>query len=350
MQLLASWSIKRKETTQLIQLLLGDLTQLPPEQAVDALIVSAFQNDYRPTPSSLIGALSRAGISVAQIAESKQWDMRQDFSCWLSRPVVGTNGFRRLLCIESGWRGTPPEITDDLFRALAPCAMSEFPNGSVAMPIVGAGDQGWPVERMLESILRAAVSWFRRGLSISVLKIVVFSPEIVAAAKKTFLEVQQTESTIEEEKTHPHPNESPGSSGNKKGCDIFFSYSHSDMEAANVVVEALAKHSPGIRVFHDKTILKPGGSWLMEIADSLDNAARVLALYTPDYWSSSYCKDEFTAAWTRQTDTQAPILFPIYFRTASIPYLFRSIQHVDCREGDLARLSDACQALCRSFS
>jgi hypothetical protein len=130
------------------------------------------------TPSSLIGALDRIGVSVEQLSRSKQMDMREDFSCWLSKPIFGKSPFRQLLCIESGWRGTLPEIVDDLFRAVAPLFIT-FHGGSLAMPIIGAGDQGWPFEQMLGSLLRTAWSWLNRGLSISVMKIVVHPENIV---------------------------------------------------------------------------------------------------------------------------------------------------------------------------
>jgi len=119
--------------------------------------------------------------------------MRKEFSCWLSHPVIGAIGFKRILCIESGWKGSPPEITGDIFRVLVPCSISEFPNGSVAMPFVGTGDQGYPVDQMMKSILHAAVFWFRHGLNLRVLKIVVHSESSAEIAKKAFAEMKQSD-------------------------------------------------------------------------------------------------------------------------------------------------------------
>ena len=339
MKLLATWKIEHGTAARRIELLHGDLSEIPRTHAVDVLVVSAFPNDYAPTASSVIGALWRKGISVSELAQIKEVDLREEFSCWISPPISLNGHTMRVLCLESGWRGTPPEITDDLFRALAPASVLNFPNAVVAMPLIGAGNQGWSPDRMLRAILRSAVSWFRRGLPITVLKIVVWSPAVAEDARKIFEDLRQQD---EDEWGQTRKS----SSG---GYDVFLSYSHKDARLAKTAFDTLMIARPQLRVFYDKGSLASGDSWLMKIAESLDSARRVVALYTPDYWQSPYCKDEFMAALTRQRDTGTDVLYPIYLRTAQIPYLFRTLQHEDCREADSRKLSAACRSLCKSL-
>ena len=91
MQLLASWTIDHGGTGRTIQLLQGDLARLSADHSVDILVVSAFANDYLPTPSSLIGALDRVGLSVAALAV-RATDSRYEGAVlvsWSSSPITG---------------------------------------------------------------------------------------------------------------------------------------------------------------------------------------------------------------------------------------------------------------------
>lgn len=345
MEHLAKWIIVRGNEERTIELLRGSLAELPPEHAVDLLVVSAFANDYIPTPASLIGSLYSEGVSVEDLAHDKEVDLREQFSCWLSRRLPAKYAFRQIICIESGWRGSPPEITDDLFRALAPYLITSLPNAAVAMPVMGAGDQGWPVAQMLESILNTAVSWINRGLPLRILKIVVRSEVAAIKALEKFREVRDRQSEKHAARATMGPLERAGHE-----YDIFMSYSHKDLGAARAVVKEVLRLCPKARVFHDKENIRSGESWLMQIAESLDNSKRVAALYTPTYWTSPYCRDEFTAALARQNDTGTKLLFPIHFLHAEMPYLFRNLQFADCREGDAIKLLDASRGLVESLS
>ena len=347
MQLLESWSLKHGGKIRHIELFQGDLASLPAEHAVDILTVSALPNDYSPTRGSLIGALARNGILVADLAASKQLDMREEFSCWLSQPLENA-AFRQLLCIESGWRGSPPEIVDDLFRALAPLFITTFPEGSVALPILGTGDQGYPEDVMIESILRAAASWIARGLAINCMKIVVSRADSAARAKRAFADFRHREVLSRVANSGLRDSVAPGLP-TPPSFDLFVGYSHEDAAPAQVLVNSVKQRLPGARIFHDRT-LAPGSTWLMEIAESLDGSRRVAALFTPHYWASRFCTIEFSAALARQVDQNQTVLFPIYYRSAAIPYLFRNLQFADCREADAARLDQASDELSQSLS
>ena len=70
-----------------IELLHGDLTDIPARYAVDLLVVAGGPADYLPTPDSVIGALHRRGVSVTELARQKLSDFRDPFSCWVSRAI-----------------------------------------------------------------------------------------------------------------------------------------------------------------------------------------------------------------------------------------------------------------------
>src|SRR4051812_18551508 len=108
---------------RVIELWQGDLTELSATERVDALVVSAFPNDYIPTPGSMIGALDRNGVSVLELSGDKDIDLRATMSCWLSRDIDTVNaelGFHRIIVFEPRVRGEPPEVVGDIFRFLMP--------------------------------------------------------------------------------------------------------------------------------------------------------------------------------------------------------------------------------------
>ena len=122
-----------------VELYQGDLTALSKGNEFDLLVVSAFPDDYIPTCSSLIGALHRKGLSVANLATTKDVDLRESFSCWLSKEFTPEDPglrFRRILCFEPLVRGSPPELVGDIFRALTPMVAERPDIRTVAMPVV----------------------------------------------------------------------------------------------------------------------------------------------------------------------------------------------------------------------
>lgn len=133
MRLINEIVFKDSRQPRRLQLYMGDLTAIPSHEHVDVLVLSAFRQNYSPTPRSLIGALDRVGLSVAELALQPDWDQRQTFACWGSAPInLPDLNFDRIVCLESGYVGGPIEIVNHLFLSLCPFIFG--PPGSALSP------------------------------------------------------------------------------------------------------------------------------------------------------------------------------------------------------------------------
>lgn len=318
-----------------IELLQGDLTVPDAQHPYDLLVVSAFPDDYVPTPSSLIGALYAKGLSIAQLAMNRELDLRTYFSCWLSHDVSTANlGFKRVLCFEPLVRGSPPEVIGDIFRALMPILGDHPELQSAATPLVAAGDQSWPVESILPPLLEAAIQWMKIGLPINTFKIVVYSASQVAKAEAIF-------STWRSSHIGPDVPESQ----RPNDYDVFLSYAREDENILKEFVETLKQQAPQTKIFLDRQSISIGTAWQPAIFESLDHCRKVVAMLSPSYLESKVCKEEFNIAWARSRETDLDILFPVYIYTAKLPTYMTYRNYYDCREGNSQRIHDACSAL-----
>lgn len=186
MHLLDRITIQQGGVDRSIELLFGDLANTTPEFASDVLIVSSFGGDYRPTPHSMIGALSRKGISVEELALQPEVDLRQTFSCWISKALNDTADapYGRLVCMETLNGASPVRLVAQAFRALCPFVLGPPFVSSVSMPLLATGDQAFPVDTMLRAILNASIDLLTRGLPLNRIRIAVHSPSQVALAHR----------------------------------------------------------------------------------------------------------------------------------------------------------------------
>jgi TIR domain len=342
----ASRPVKAGSTTKQLQLYVGDLSSIPPEEAVDVLVVSAFPDDYAPTPTSLIGALAQRGISVLELSRHKEADLRAAFSSWLSRDVSALSphaGFGRILCFESGLRGPPTETVGDVFRAIVPFAMSEPPIRSIAMPILASGDQGFDIDVMFTAICDAATHWLAAGLPIDTVKVVA---RTVEAAERLAVLLHPLDG---DDSARPR---SVGalSAGGAEQHDFFLSYAHADSADADELVQELKQAAPSARVFQDKLVLNAGQSWQLELDRALESSKHVIALYSPSYLQSKMCIEEFNMARIRHRESDQGVLKPIYLRTAELPLYMRSVQYLDCREANRRLFAKAVRQLIQTMT
>ena len=322
-----------------IELLQGDLANIPSRFGVDLLVVSAFPNDYLPTPSSLIGALHRKGLIVSSLAKMKDRDLRKDFSCWLSHKISPTAKklhFERILCFEPLVRGGPPQVVGDIFRALTPILAEKPEITSVAMPIVAAGDQGHSVSSILIPLLEAARHWMKTGLPLNVLRIVAHSDNAAKEAVDTFALAKAK---------YLDESDEPRIESRGMDYDVFISYAHEDTAEMEILMQNLKRLDPSIRIFLDRKDIDIGSPWQPKIFENLDRCIKIATLFSPDYLKSKVCKEEFNIAWVRSRNEESEIIFPIYVYSADLPTYMTYRKYLDCREGENLKLTEAARQL-----
>ena len=328
-----------------VELYEGDLTEVEQVDEFDLLVISAFPNDYIPTPSSLIGALYRKGLSVGKLASDKDIDLREAYSCWLSKDLKPEHHglvFKRILCFEPQTRGRPPEVVGDIFRALTPILADCQDIQKIAMPVVAAGDQGYSITEMLEPLLDAAIHWLEIGLPLTRIKIVTRNASGINDALSVFNAKKNTYIPSEDLASQANPED--------EQYDVFISYSRRNSSESSQIEQSLRDVSPGLKIFVDRQSLNIGSAWQPEIFETLDRCKKVVALLSPDYLGSKVCKEEFNIAWIRARETEHDIIFPIYLYTAPLPTYMKYLNFFDCREGDASRFDEAARLLVNSIS
>jgi hypothetical protein len=329
-KLLEKIDVSDGPTTRRIGLYEGDLAAIPSEHKVDILIVSAFPDDYIPTRGSLIGALSRQGLSVEDLAADKKHDLRDTSAFWISRPIEGPAArlnIHQIACFEPRVLGSPPTVVGELFRGLFPF-LCQTDNQVVAMPLLASGDQGWPPETMLRSILNAATHWLARGLPIAELKIVVRPGTDTAALMGAVASEKQT---VLAAALKPAP---------PAEYDVFLSFSSHDSDAADFVGKTLKARNE--KVFDFRVSIDKGKSWQEEIDRAISSCRSVIALLSPSYFASPECKEELAQARLRHKHSDLPVLIPIYWRDwgKELHLWLQVINYSDCREANFQSLTD----------
>jgi len=338
MRLIDQIVVKHRDTDRLVQLFVGDVTDVPAHEAVDLLVVSAFPSHYTPSYGTVIQSLQARNISVAELAQNKAVDLREFSCCWLSQPLDRPDlHFRRVLCFEPMFRGRAPDVVGDIFRSLVPFTEGSTRIARIAAPIVASGYQQESVLVMLEAIVKAAVNWLALGLSLECIKIVARISYDTADEDEYRAAFARVKEAISHDAADP--------SSASPHYDVFISYAHEDEKEVRLLVEDLLSRRCELRVFLDRLELKPGMSWQQHIFEALDDSRRVVSVLSPDYLASKVCKEEFNIAMVRHRESSEEILTPLYLRSANLPTYMRLLQYVDSREADRSKIEQAAQVI-----
>lgn len=203
MRLLSQLEIQNANNVAVIQLLHGDLSALPPEHAVDIMVVSAYPGNYEPAPHTLVSALFEGGLDMYELARNKDVDLSTQLGCWLSRELLPylqqRFNTKRIMSFEPHILSTKPEeVVSNVFRCLNNFLIPDIQTSEtkaqrepldisdIAMPMLATGNQRASVEVILPSILTAAVFWLSNGLPVTKLKLIVYNAAEAQLSKSLF--------------------------------------------------------------------------------------------------------------------------------------------------------------------
>ncbi len=276
-----SWSVYSDSgELKTLQLAYGNLCKLQKE--CDLVVCSAFKNDYIPTPTSLIGALyNDRQINVQLLAQHPQLDFRS-LGCWMSHDT-GT-AFKRIACVEllDYWK----EYTDiqkidiilkkafsTLYFMLDQASIASIPIQTVALPILGAGDEQIDTPYILSTLISQchAILHFNSGVK----KIIFYE-----------LNFSKFEYSAHVLNNIFHTKERPPL--------LFLSYSSKQSELAREIYNFLIAHNLSCWMAPDS--IPPGSSYMEMIPLALSQVKIVLLLLTPDAEKSRWVQKEIGTA------------------------------------------------------
>lgn len=317
----------------------GNPADIPAEDPVDMVIVSAFPNDYTPTPRSIIGALHRRGLSVAGLAQDKAVDLRPSTGFWLSQMLSLDHarvGAKQILCFEPQYLGDQPaEVVGTLFRGLFPFLRDDA-DATIAMAVIATGALGEAPDRMLRALVTGAAAWMEHGMPIRELRIMEPYSVRVRMLEEVFADLKAT-----------HKPAARGTGGKKH--DLFLSFAEEDGAAVDVLRNALGRRGQSVDLFDYRHSIDPGMVWQEAIDEAMQSCRKMVAFLTPDYFNSEMCIEELGMARVRHRREGHKFLFPMYVRSlpkeSDLPLWLQAVYCVDCRTVDPDKIAAAARRI-----
>lgn len=271
-----------------ISVIAGNVLEL--DEQIDVLTTSAFVGDYTPTYGSLFGALDRAGISVRRLALDPFIDLRDTCGVWLSNEIVeGDTPIRRIGCVEMMSYFETHAIDDPLmtikayFHMLELASLAGVPITTVALPLLGGGDQRISASMTAIPIANECISFLRRNEVCERILFVEINEERAQAFADTLAGMYSLISGEQE----------------KKGSyTAFISYSSKDRNIADNLCNKL--ESRGIKVWYAPRNVH--GSYAAAIMEGIREATHFIVIVSKNSLASQHVLNEIDNAHSRLPD------------------------------------------------
>ncbi|MBP6872893.1 MAG: DUF4145 domain-containing protein [Bacteroidales bacterium] len=156
MQLINIHEIESVYGNKTIELYYGDLTQM--DFPVDCIVASAYRGGYHPTKGSLLGALHyNLGILAEDLMDHIDINLAEPLNVWISKELDHYD-FKRLAFVEIVGTYQPFEQSiRNLFSLVRICEVYDIELNSIAMPILGTGQQRIPPEMIMPVLLEHSI-------------------------------------------------------------------------------------------------------------------------------------------------------------------------------------------------
>jgi len=129
----------------------------------DILVISSFQEKYKPIPNTVIKALEdNYGIIVKEYSKNPLIDLRSSLNCWVSVELKNKT-FKHILCVEGiktviNEKGSSESALSNLFGTISILQYKNINASSIVMPVLGAGHQQNSVEDVLPNLIDKAIN------------------------------------------------------------------------------------------------------------------------------------------------------------------------------------------------
>ena len=131
----------------------------------------------------------------------------------------------------------------------------------------------------------------------------------------------------------------------KRANDLFISYGHADRAIAEPVVDWLGR-SAGLRLWYDASSGSAAQRTTDLLSRGIESARGALFFISPNWGSSTWCKDEHEVALTQRRSNEEFLVVAAQIAEVEIPTWFQTSQVLDLRQFDLLSAS----ALLRSLT
>ncbi len=276
-----------------ISVFCNDITSF--EETIDVLTTSAFINSYAPSPGTIFAALHDKGINVRALAGSPEFDLRKPCHVWLSEEIHSDfTKIKRIGCIElTGLRFFDRISTETehsminsvyaYFRMLDIASLYGVKIDTVALPLLGNGNQRIPVHMLITPLINECISFLKRNTEVKRIYFIERNPakaELLAKALKESYRFinNNTEDDITENA--------------EKKKTAFISYESTDKNIADNLCFKL--ESNGIKVWYAPR--DTNGPYAESIVKAIDSSQYFIVILSQNSLSSEHVLSEVDLA------------------------------------------------------